>query len=400
MKAGEALCMQESAAADDGGSPNCLDTRQEDAMVLVLNHDDDPLEHGFADVDSNGLQPRKALIMRRPGTRTTQEYERLWAYEFRYDGGRERYLVRKLDRFTLEPDGDTWTDYDVGGSPYGDYTLDGGTPTEQTRYVPGLAQQDVATSAVDYLFGDQIGTLRTMRSGGTPPVTTKRVYTAFGELVEMTGTGQTRYGYAGAWGYQEHDADGAGGPDNILGSPPTGPAIGEVFPFLHVGWRYYDPSTGRFLQRDPIGIGGGLNVYAYADGDPAQETDEEGLDPDKGRGDHPAYGYNKEQMKKAIEDAKKAGDKKLVRELERISKHKGWRNVAKRVGKKGAKLGGKVLPLIGICFFAHDWATGGPLYAVEEAIWPLPTNPEFWRPDDCDPRNSAIMDSCGSLWYW
>jgi len=259
--------------SDDGGSPDCLDTRQEDVMVLVLNHDDDPLEHGFADVDSNGLQPRKALIMRRAGTRTTQEYERLWAYEFRYDGGRERYLVRKLDRFTLEPGGDTWTDHDVGGSVYGDYTLDGGTPTEQTRYMPGLAQQDVATGAVDYLFGDQIGTLRTMRSAGTPPVTTKRVYTAFGELVEMTGTGQTRYGYAGAWGYQEHDADGAGGPDNILGSPPTGPAIGEVFPFLHVGWRYYDPSTGRFLQRDPIGEQGGSNLYAYVRSNPSGWTD-------------------------------------------------------------------------------------------------------------------------------
>ncbi|MGH7301864.1 MAG: RHS repeat-associated core domain-containing protein [Candidatus Rokuibacteriota bacterium] len=28
--------------------------------------------------------------------------------------------------------------------------------------------------------------------------------------------------------------------------------------------RYYDPNTGRFAQRDPIGISGGLNLYAYA----------------------------------------------------------------------------------------------------------------------------------------
>lgn len=129
-----------------------------------------------------------------------------WTQTTTYAGGRERYLARKLDRFTLEPDDDTWTDYDVNGSVYGDYTLDSGTPTEQTRYMPDLAQQDVATGAVDYLFGDQIGTLRMTRSAGTPSATTKRVYTAFGELVEMTGTGQTRYGYAGAWGYQEHDA--------------------------------------------------------------------------------------------------------------------------------------------------------------------------------------------------
>ena len=107
--------------------------------------------------------------------------------------------------------------------------------------------------------------------------TNRRVYTAFGELVEMTGTGETRYGYAGAWGYQEHDADGTGGPDNILGSPPTGPAIGEVLPFLHVGWRYYDPSTGRFLQRDPIGIRGALNVYVYVFGSPTVTVDPTGL---------------------------------------------------------------------------------------------------------------------------
>ncbi len=41
--------------SDGGESPDCVDTRQEDAMVLVLNHGDDPLEHGFADVDSNGV---------------------------------------------------------------------------------------------------------------------------------------------------------------------------------------------------------------------------------------------------------------------------------------------------------------------------------------------------------
>jgi RHS repeat-associated protein len=281
-KAGEALGVQEFAAADDGGSPNCVDTRQEDVMVLVLNHDDDPLEHGFSDVGSNGLY--HGLIVRGIDAGTTYNYQRLWAYEFRYDGGRERYLARRLNPANPDPTAqggildETWTDYDLDGSVYGDYQVaGGGTVTELQRYVPGLAQQSVA-GAAEYFLGDQIGTTRFLTDGSTPvAATNRRVYTAFGELVEMTGTGQTRYGYAGAWGYQEHDADGAGGPDNILGSPPTGPAIGEVFPFLHVGARYYDPSTGRFLQRDPIGIFGGPAVYVYAGNSPTFSIDPSGL---------------------------------------------------------------------------------------------------------------------------
>jgi hypothetical protein len=31
----------------------------------------------------------------------------------------------------------------------------------------------------------------------------------------------------------------------------------------HYGRRYYNPSTGRWLSRDPIGEGGGRNLYAF-----------------------------------------------------------------------------------------------------------------------------------------
>jgi RHS repeat-associated protein len=41
--------------------------------------------------------------------------------------------------------------------------------------------------------------------------------------------------------------------------------------------RYYDPSTGRFLTRDPIGYAGGINLYSYVTNNPTNYTDPSGL---------------------------------------------------------------------------------------------------------------------------
>ena len=41
--------------------------------------------------------------------------------------------------------------------------------------------------------------------------------------------------------------------------------------------RYYDPGRSRFVSEDPIGLRGGLNVFAYAEDNPVKLSDPSGL---------------------------------------------------------------------------------------------------------------------------
>ncbi len=186
-------------------------------------------------------------------------YAKTWALEFRYDGARARYMNRPLNPTTLAPHltkPTVWTDYD-GAETYRDYTVSAGAVVLGDAIQPGLWRNVTGVSA--YLHNDHLGTLRNTSDIGADPGL-PRVFTAFGERV---GGPTDRHGYVGAHGYQSH---------------PEEPEL----PFLHVGARNYDPSSGRFLQRDPIGIRGGLNVYAYVRNTPTWGIDPNGTAPDYG----------------------------------------------------------------------------------------------------------------------
>src|SRR5258707_15542765 len=43
------------------------------------------------------------------------------------------------------------------------------------------------------------------------------------------------------------------------------------------GFRDYDPSLGRYVESDPIGLDGGVNVYLYSEASPIVRIDAVGL---------------------------------------------------------------------------------------------------------------------------
>jgi len=204
-----------------------------------------------------------------------EDYEVVFAREFRYDGSRQRYLNRAFDPAALNEDPpdfgeytDTWSDYD-GNAVYGDFTVSGGVSNVRS-YEPGMAKVDPWVSSgsgsTDYYHMNHIGSTRFMTDSSGADIE-HAAYTAFGERVSGNAR---RYGYDGSWGYQTHRMDEVADLD-----PPLDPDT--VFPYLHLGARYYDPATGRFLQRDPIGIAGGANVYAYVESGPTLTVDPAGL---------------------------------------------------------------------------------------------------------------------------
>ncbi|WP_369601092.1 RHS repeat-associated core domain-containing protein [Hahella sp. SMD15-11] len=89
-----------------------------------------------------------------------------------------------------------------------------------------------------YCINDHLGTPMRMvaKNGAT---VWQADYRAFGQLTGETATIPNPLRFPG----QYHD-------------PETG--------LYHNAMRDYDPELGRYLQRDPIGLAGGLNVYGYA----------------------------------------------------------------------------------------------------------------------------------------
>jgi len=107
-----------------------------------------------------------------------------------------------------------------------------------------------------YLHSDQIG-LPQKITDATGGLVWDRVQDPFGRQVSLTNSG----GIDTSLRFPGQQAD-----------PDTG--------FAYNYFRDYDPTLGRYLQADPIGLAGGINRYAYVGGNPVRFADKLGLDPD------------------------------------------------------------------------------------------------------------------------
>ncbi|MDX2064717.1 MAG: RHS repeat-associated core domain-containing protein [Fimbriimonadaceae bacterium] len=132
----------------------------------------------------------------------------------------------------------------------GDYVTAPVLDDGAAKFTPGISERRGTTSRFSH--PDRMGSV-TRQTSASQGSAASRQYDAFGNVAAVSGTWTGPFGFAGNWGYQE---DGDSG-------------------LQLLGHRYYDPSTGRFLTRDPIKDG--RNWYTYCENNPLTGVDPTGL---------------------------------------------------------------------------------------------------------------------------
>ena len=142
----------------------------------------------------------------------------------------------------------TWTQVASGSNADFSATGDGSSVHTQKTFTP------VSTGAIRIRFTGAVNSglvwLTEVQVWSAAGSAVTQRFDAWGNLLQATGSIPT-YGYTG----REPDASG----------------------LIFYRARYYHPGLGRFVSRDPIGMQGGINPYAYAGGNPVLYNDPSGL---------------------------------------------------------------------------------------------------------------------------
>jgi len=170
------------------------------------------------------------------------------------------YRSDGLRAWTTEGGSTTYYLYD-GGAPI--YEMDGtGTITATDVFAPdGLVARKQGGSWIEYTF-DNSGSVA-QRLDTSASILTTSGYNDYGQETS-SGSHSDPFGYEARYGYQT---------DQVTG-------------LILCRARYYDPAYGRFVNRDPIGIAGGMNLYGYASGNPISSCDPSGLSPTGASGEN------------------------------------------------------------------------------------------------------------------
>ena len=115
-----------------------------------------------------------------------------------------------------------------------------------------VTETATATNTLTYHFDYRGSTIALTDGNGL--VTDRIEYSLYGLTTYRTGTNDTPFLFNGRYGVM---------------TDPNG--------LLYMRARYYNPYLCRFLNPDPLGFGGGMNFYAYANGNPVLYLDPFGL---------------------------------------------------------------------------------------------------------------------------
>jgi RHS repeat-associated protein len=158
-----------------------------------------------------------------------------------------------------------WTDfaYDQDGRPIGEYTSGG--RIRETIYLGDLPVGVWDGTTAYRVFADHLGTPR-----GIVNAANQNIWQWEGEpFGNHLPTGS--FLYNARFPGQTYDAESG---------------------LFYNGFRDYDPRTGRYVESDPVGLEGGLNLYTYVENDPLGWIDPWGLLP-------PGHHYIPQQVYKS-----------------------------------------------------------------------------------------------------